>query len=226
MAFKLPRLKANLAIVSGQGKPLDYFLRFWNIDVAPVIERQESSQADSIAAIQEIVSQLQANSVATQAAQQAANDAQATADAATAGNTRSGAATNPSVFVSTGVWAEGPRVDLTGVVAGLLTISGSGPQQDGDVTMSGGKGTATFNFRIVEIIGMSETTVFTGSFTGTNTGFGLEPVTISNTSAGSVSTFSSSRTSTGDVSYRIDAISPGSRGLSDLLLYLFVRRAE
>ena len=125
-AFRLPRLKANLAIVSSRGTPLDYFLRFWNIDVAPKIEQQEANQTETIDAIQEIITQIQANMVATQAAQQAANEAQATADAAAPGGTKSGASTDPSVVVEQGVWAEGPRVDLTGVSAGILTIQGSG----------------------------------------------------------------------------------------------------
>ena len=47
--FKLPRLKANLPIVDGKGNPRDYFLRFWNIEVAPRIEQQESSQDEILA---------------------------------------------------------------------------------------------------------------------------------------------------------------------------------
>lgn len=52
--FKLPRLKANLPIVDGKGNPRDYFLRFWNIEVAPRIEQQESSQDEILAQIQAV----------------------------------------------------------------------------------------------------------------------------------------------------------------------------
>lgn len=224
-AFKLPRLKANLAIVDGKGRPLDYFLRLFNIEFAQRIEQNETSQDEAIEAIQALIEQVQINTIATQAAQQAANDAQATADAGTPG-TKSGAATDPSVIVSPSVWSQGPQVDLTGVVAGNLTIQGSGPQQDEDVILTGGKGSGQFSFRIVEIISGVETVVFSGPFTATNTDYSVGPATIANTSSGSVSSFSSFRTSTGSVSYRIDATSTTSRrSLNELLLYIYVRRA-
>ena len=59
-AFKLPRLKANLPIVNGQGKPLDYFLRLFNIELAQKIEQQEATQA-------KILLDLQAVQIAQQA---------------------------------------------------------------------------------------------------------------------------------------------------------------
>ena len=52
--FKLPRLKANLPIVDGKGNPRDYFLRFWNIEVAPRIEQQEAGQDEILAQIQAV----------------------------------------------------------------------------------------------------------------------------------------------------------------------------
>jgi len=58
--FKLPRLKSNLAIVNAAGQAKDYFLRFWNSEVAPAIENQEKRQdqtdqdlADAIIMIQD-----------------------------------------------------------------------------------------------------------------------------------------------------------------------------
>lgn len=72
MAFKLPRLKANLAIVNPKGQPLDYFLRFWNMTVAPSIEAQIT---DLTAITDELAAQL-ALILATQAT---ANAAQADA---------------------------------------------------------------------------------------------------------------------------------------------------
>ncbi len=72
--FKLPRLKANLPIVDGKGNPRDYFLRFWNIEVAPRIEQQESSQDALLAQIQ-AVQEEQAEQLALIIAAQARADA-------------------------------------------------------------------------------------------------------------------------------------------------------
>lgn len=68
--LKLPRLKANLAIVNGQGKPTDFFLRLFNLDFAQRLEVVINEQQDLI---DQII-----------AAQAAADAAQATADAALA----------------------------------------------------------------------------------------------------------------------------------------------
>lgn len=67
-AFKLPRLKSSLAIVNGQGRPTDFFLRLFNIDFAQRLET--------------IISEQQAIIDAIQAAQDAADAAQETADLA------------------------------------------------------------------------------------------------------------------------------------------------
>lgn len=53
-SFKLPRLKANLPIVNGQGRPLDYFLRLFNIELAQKIEEQEATQAEILAELQAV----------------------------------------------------------------------------------------------------------------------------------------------------------------------------
>lgn len=81
-SFKLPRLKANLAIVDGQGRPLGYFLRLFNIELA---ERIETSITD----LSEIQAQLaaQQTELADQlaliiAAQETADEALALAESA------------------------------------------------------------------------------------------------------------------------------------------------
>lgn len=71
--FKLPRLKANLAIVDARGKPLDYFLRLFNIDLAQRIERNEAEQ-------NEILDRLLAAEAAAAAAQATADEALAQAE--------------------------------------------------------------------------------------------------------------------------------------------------
>lgn len=226
--FKLPRLKANLAIVNGKGNPLDYFLRFWNTEVAPRIEKNEDSQNQTIADLAAIVAQLQAISASAQQAQETANQAQEAADAASGTGVVSGSNKDPAVSIpASSTWVNGPTVSLTGVVAGTLTITGSGPQQDGDVTMSGTNVGVSCTFRIVEIVSGVETTIFTGSFRVDKLESGIETPTVTNLSASDVQAFSSARSSTGAVDYRIDVMENGPiyRAIDSLLLYIFVRRA-
>lgn len=74
--FRLPRLKANLAIVNSKGQPLDYFLRLFNIEFAQRIEQQEFAQ-DEI--LQQLAEQLlliqQAQTTAENALEAAQNGA-------------------------------------------------------------------------------------------------------------------------------------------------------
>lgn len=72
--FKLPRLKSNLPIVDGKGNPRDFFLRFWNIEVAPRIEQQEAGQDEILAQIQ-AVQEEQAEQLSLVIAAQARADA-------------------------------------------------------------------------------------------------------------------------------------------------------
>lgn len=80
--FKLPRLKANLALVNSKGNPLDYFLRFWNIEVAPRIEQQEASQDELIMQIQAVQAEQAAQLALIIAAQARADAAYDLAEAA------------------------------------------------------------------------------------------------------------------------------------------------
>lgn len=203
------------------GRAAPAFVQFWD-RICRQIEGQENNQNTLIADLEAIVAGLQASTEAAQQAQTAANNAQATADAAGGGTSTSGTATNPSIDLLDASWVLGPQVDLTGVVAGPLTITGSGPQQDGDVELTGGNGGMTCQFRIVEIVGGVDDVRFIGSFVAVNYGGGT--ATISNQSVSDVSTFTEARTSTGAVSYRIDAKGTGSRVLTDLLLYIYARR--
>lgn len=223
--LKLPRLKANLALVNGKGNPLDYFLRFWNIEVAPRIEQNEAAQNQSIQDIQDILDALTATQQAAQQAQAAANEAQATADMGS--GSVSGTASNPAVDVPTGgVWVNGPQVNLTSVVAVNLTITGSGPQQDADVSVDTSLRANLFgDFRIVEVVSGVDTVLFTGNYTVNNIDPGRSTPVVTNTSISDVAAFSSARTSTGAVSYRIDVRNNSPYDIFSLLLYIFVRRA-
>lgn len=240
LPFKLPRLQIRLPIVSTGGNPTTEFHRLLNLafekiegQVNEIINVQQdiidlqTVQTAQIAQIQNLLGIAAATNQAAQSAQQAANDAQATADEALGGGTVSGFADNPSMTVLGGFgWVNGPLVSLTGVVAGDLTISGTGPIQDGDVEIvSGGVGYKTFygQFRVVEIVGMTETTVFTGNMSAYQGGMTI-PATVSNDSSAAVSAFTSARSSTGAVDYRVDFQST-SGDIDELRGYLFVRRA-
>lgn len=80
MAFKLPRLKANLAVVNQRGQPLDYFLRFWNMDVAPSLEAQITDLTEITAELQYQLGLIQTAQAAAESAQLAAQTAQNTAN--------------------------------------------------------------------------------------------------------------------------------------------------
>lgn len=245
MPVSLPDLQARNRIVNPDGTPTFEFHRFFNIDFSGALEgilTDIQDVQDGLVAANALIAAQQAEIVAIQAeqAQQildiqailgisqaavaAANEAQTTADEALANGTTSGSASNPSVDILAAGWVNGPQVDLTGVVAGDLTITGTGPQQDGDVTLSGSfPGSLSCEFRVVEIDGMTETTVYTGAFRVT---ISLdESVTVINDSASEVAAFVLARTSTGAISYRIDVQRLGSRDVGDLLTYIYARRA-
>lgn len=147
--FKLPRLKGNLSIVSGQGKPLDYFLRFWNIDVAPRIENQESSQDAVIAELAEVQEELAAQLVSINKAIELAGLALS--------QTGNGGTASQTVDIDTAAWQSGPLVGLTGVVAGDLSAIGSTILVNESSTV--GLGTVNGEVRIVEVIGGLDTVV-------------------------------------------------------------------
>jgi hypothetical protein len=215
---KLPRIQPGVALVDKEGKPSRAFVTFWNT-TANVIEKQEARQDQQILDLQDAFAAIQAVSVVAQAAQTAANNAQSSADGG-APFTTSGSATG-TVEAGTSGWQTGPQVDLTAAVVGDLTISGTGPQQDGSTIATQN---ITGDFRVVEIIGMAETTVFTGS----GSIFAGSPATVLNNSSATVAAFSLARASTGAVSYRIDWQRTDGGALEagvDLPLYIFARRA-
>lgn len=217
--LKLPRITVSLNIVDANGRATVAFSRLWDT-FATAIEENDAAQAASILSLQEAFAAIQAATVVAQAAQETANVAQATADAAGGGTATSGSANGVTEAGVSG-WQTGPQVDLTGVVAGDLTISGTGPQQDGTTVATQNM---TGDFRVVEIVGMTETTVFTGN----HSIIAGNPATVLNNSAATVTAFTSARTSTGAVSYRIDTQRTDAGFLEagvNLPLYIFARRS-
>lgn len=195
-AFKLPRLKANLAIVSGQGKPLDYFLRFWNIEVAPRIEQQETAQ-------DELIEQLQI--LQEQQAQQLILINEALELAGIAIGLSGGNSGSTTVEVDMSIppnWVLGPVVDLTGVVAGDLTIPGSGLFSKPTTTSFTGERQG--QLRVVEIVGGIDT-IIGGPWTFTVTRPDPNPAsTVYVGNPAEIPIFTAARSTTGAVSYRID----------------------
>jgi len=222
--FTLPRLRAANAITGPDGRAVNAFVQFWDT-ICRKIEGQETNQDAILVDLQAVVAQLQANATATQVAQQAANDAQTTADGTSASSGYASATVNLG-----SAWVPGPQVNLTGVVAGTLTIPGTGPQQTETVTMGGSKVGVSGEFRVVEIVSGVETTVYTGNLSVTRVynryDEGLEAPSVNNLSAAEVGSFSLARTSTGAVSYRLDfRRTTGSLTVLDMGAYLYVRRA-
>lgn len=194
-AFRLPRLKANLAIVNGQGKPLDYFLRFWNIEVAPRIEQQESDQNALLAKIQELqASQAQQLILINEALELAG-----IAIGLSGGNSGS---TTVEVDMAPSAWVPGPQVDLTGVVAGDLTIPGSGLFSKAGTTSFFGD--TNGEIRLVEIVAGVDT-IIGGPWAYVITRSDPNPTgTVYVANASAIPVFTSARSTTGAVSYRID----------------------
>lgn len=221
----LPKLSAQQPIVTTGGKPSSPFLQFME-KARTAQEATDNTQNETLLALQAIVESIQGSTEQAHEAAAAANNAQAAADAVAGTGTVTGSATNPAINLTVGVWVNGPQVDLSSVLAGDLFITGSGPLQDADVTIPGASGftRAPFEFRIVEIVSMVETTVFTGTGLAAS-GSESAIATVTNGSSPEVSAFVSARSSTGAVSYRIDARAT-TRAINSLSLYVFARRAS
>lgn len=230
MALKLDRLSPYSFIVQATRAPTHEFIALWE-KLCGKLEKQEAAQdaaqATQAAQLVLITQALEAAGIAIQTA----NDAQASADAGGSATARSGSGTDPSVSLGPlGAWIDGPTVSLLTVSAGDLTVPGSGPQQDADVTIQEGT-TFSGQYRVIEVIGGVTTATFgPWSFSaiaaGAPDGFGNYPAAISNPDASTVAAFLFARSSTGSVDYKIQARWTGGLGpLQNLQLYLFARRS-
>jgi len=195
-ATKLPRIFPGFPMMDKDGNVSVEFTRYWN------------TFADSIdASVTSINSQLvQLNTIqsATTASQAQANMALTIADGGGTPGSQSGSNSVSSLSVAQAC-ANGTRVDLTSVAAGNLTFN---------LSFTGGLSTLnpvsdTGSYRIQEIVGALETTVFTGNLyvipTGGYAGIGWIIIP----GDGSISSWSGvnfPQTSTGAVSYRLDFI--------------------
>lgn len=223
-AFKLPRLKANLAIVDGKGLPLGYFLRLFNIELAERIEQNEADQAATLIALQQLAAQQAEQLILINQALELAGLALETADGGS--TTKSGSNTGTFSLSGTST-VPVTTVAFTGVVAGDLTIPGTGPSQIiGTTAMTGGNYVEA-EYDIVEVIGGIDTIVFTGQFNVLDV-TGDEPYQIfqvNHTSSAAVAAFSAARSTTGTMDYRLDVRRLTGASMTGMRFYEFVRRA-
>ena len=201
--FRLPRLKANLALVNSKGNPLDYFLRFWNIEVAPRIERQEADQDMILQQLQDVQEQ-QAQLLATQEQQLVLiNEALMLAGIAIAQSGGNSGTATTEIDMTPSAWVLGPVVNLTGVAAGNVTVPGSGLYSKTGTTAFFGD--TNGEVRIVEVVGGVDT-IIGGPWPFTISRVDPNPAgTVYVGNAAQLNTFTQARTTTGAVSYRIDA---------------------
>lgn len=230
--FRLPRLRTDVRLIDEQGRATIDLQRWWQ-EVVEKIEAQELNQDQLIADIQTLQAQ-QALTLAM--VQQAITDiqiAQATANA-NGGAGASGADTDSNITVSSTVtWAPGPSVSLTGVVANNLTIPGSGPQQDSDVTLFISNVTQIEmlgEYRLVEVIGGVDGATFgpwnfSVNYPEPPPSTGTYPGAVINTDSATVAAFSTALATTGAIEYRLDFRRISGPTVQNLRGYLFVRRS-
>lgn len=204
---KLPRIQRGIAIVDATGRALDYFLRL--LDQAfTMIERSDARQDELLA---------------TQQAQLAfINEALTLAGIAIAGSGGNSETATTEIDMTPSAWVLGPVVDLTGVVAGDVTIPSSGLYAKGTTTAFFGD--TNGQVRLVEIVGGVDT-IIGGPWNFTISRVDPNPagaVYVGN--AAEINTFTQARTTTGAVSYRIDArMTDGD--VNNIDLKLFAKRS-
>lgn len=224
--FQLPYLQQGTPIVDLKtGAATKYFADWLNRTLTQIqaAERANAATISSLQAQQKALiaanGQVVSSAAAASTGQQAADQAGGTG--ATGGNAQGNFTSSHAM-----AWTHGPQVDLTAVIAGTLTIATSGPSQDFTTrvnSISEVLGDFLGNWRIQEINGAVETTVFSGTFSAIRDrdDVGIENLLWNNEDTSQTVI---PRTSTGNISYRLDIIAPNFEAVS-VLCYLSVRRA-
>lgn len=192
--FRLPRLPAQYT--------KEQFQLWWQSTVE-AIEFNENAQND-------LISQLQASL-------QLSGGAVAGNDAAT-GTAKSGQATATGLTVDSGTWVNGPQVALSGISGSMtkLLLTGTGPQS---ASVNGGP--MDGEYRVQEVVGLSETTVFTGTFTLRSLPNGSPNITLGNPPNNQVFV----RSANPNATYRLDLRKTAGAGFAtNLTAYIFARR--
>ena len=189
-----PEIQQGVPIVQLDDGSSSTYFTLWLAQVLGAIVNQTNLNTSAIAAITATQSQIIALQQQLLAIQQAQS-----------GSSGHSGAANSTVNVTGSAWVHGPVVNLTGVAAGNLTYPGSGPGQVNATAVNpttGVQGSFVGDWRIQEVIGASETTVFSGTYeaqrqTGDS---GIESILWNLSST----TGSVARTTTGAISYRLD----------------------
>lgn len=220
----LPGFNQSFAITQDGARPSQLAANWWTAMLNGT-RQALNAQQNQITALQQTQAQILALTTQINTALQQAAQAQATADAG--GGTTAKSGQNTSALNPNGsTWILGPVVALTGVVAGNLTVTGSGPYQLSSTTIDD-FGQFSGNWRIMEIIGGVETGVFLGTYIAVHntppeqadSGVLYQLYNQTDTTS-----FSLARTSTGAVSYRLDINLPGTDA-TQVGIYIYVRRA-
>lgn len=207
---KLPRLQRGIPIVDSAGRALDYLLRLLN-DAFTMLERNEASQNETLLRLEELTAAQEQQLILINEALMLAG----IAIAQSGGN--SGTAT-AEIDMTPSAWVLGPVVNLTGVVAGNVTIPGSGLYSKAGTTAFFGD--TNGEVRIVEVVGGVDT-IIGGPWAFTISRVDPNPAgTVYVANSANINTFTQARTTTGAVSYRIDArMLDGDVNNIDLKLY-------
>lgn len=218
--MSLPRLSAQQPIVTAGGKPSSPFLQFME-EARKSQEATDAQQGEAIDALEAINAQLQSAVDQINEALQLAGLALETADGAAGGATRSGSSSASDDL--TGSFVPITQVDLLTVSAGDLTFSGSNYILTFVPPVIGA--TYFFEYQIFEVDnGVDNGVVFPGSFTVYRP-TAMSGNVITDTSATSFADFVDARTTTGSISYRVEAryVSGGTLS-ANLFFNLFARR--
>lgn len=222
-AIKLPRINSNYQIVNEKGQPTPFFQRLFNVELSQRLEITVSALDAAVMAIQQLQIQQQAQLDLINQALELAGLALETADGGGPNKSGSGSSlftNNTSTFTSV------VTIPLTSVSAGDLALTGTGPSAVvGTTTMTAGTQTF-FEYQIVEVDG-GDTVLFTGLFdvTDVTTDEPSQIFSINHPSASAIAAFFEARTSTGSISYRIDVRKLSGANMTNMRLYLFVRRS-
>jgi len=211
--LRLARLLQSLRIANPDGTPTREFLQLFNVEFAAKIEANEAAQALALEQIRLIQAQ--------QSSQlELINQALQLAGLAVGGTSAESLENIDSLG-----WTLGPQVDLTGVVAGDLTITGTSLQGVSTTRLSVPTELQDGQLRIVEVVGGVDTVVggpwlfqtFRDENPNSVPAF-LNPPEIAS--------FTAARTTTGAVSYRMDTIMDVNPiEMVDVRHYLLVKRS-
>lgn len=221
-----PLSNATQIVNPDDGKPTQQYI-LWSNNQLEVLRGAIIILQNQVTNLQNVQASLVAAQAQATAASVAAAQAQATADGGSGGGGATSGQAQGTINVGA-AWSTAAVVSLSGVVAGNLTIAGSGPQQTTATTISAYT-TIAGAWRVVEVIGGVDTVVYSGTFQATRT---QEPTDFGGSfditflfNDNDTSQVSIARSTTGTMDYRLDLMGAGGFTITSVLGFLYVRRA-